>query len=152
MDINYSELENEILDALDKNSTWVLSTSFNNYVTSRTMSIVHIGLNLFFQTNRCYVKHEQMELNEQVALCYQNISIEGVVENIGDWSCDNNAEIMELYKEKHKGSFDFYGMLNGQTVYKVSPIKIKLWKYVNGKPIREVLFVREKRAERLDFM
>ena len=152
MEISYSELENEIIEALEKNPIWVLSTSLNDYVTSRPMSIVHIGLDVFFQTNTCYVKHEQMKANKHVALCSQNISIEGIAEDIGDWSNGDKAEIMELYKSKHKNSFDAYGMLNGQTVYKVTPVKIKLWKYVDGKPTREVLLVVEQQATRLYFM
>ena len=152
MEINYENLENEVIEMLEKNSIWVLSTSLNDYVTSRPMSIIHIGLNIYFQTNKGYIKHEQMSINKQISLCCQNISIEGIAEEIGDWNDESNAEILELYKSKHIGSYNQYGSLNGQVVYKVIPIKIKLWKYVDREPIREILFVNEQRAERLEFM
>jgi len=152
MEINYKNLEAEVLDALDKNPIWVLSTSLDDYVTSRPMSIIHIGLDIYFQTNKCYIKHEQMSKNSQVTLCCQNYTIEGLSECIGDWKDDKNNDLMELYISKHQNSFNRYGMLDGQIVYRVTPVKVKMWKYIDGEPIREVLLVHEQRAERMDFM
>jgi len=150
--IDYKMLENEVIDILEKNPIWVLSTSLNDYVTSRPMSIINIGLNVFFQTNKCYIKHEQMNLNKNVSLCCQNVSIEGIAEDIGDWNDESNAQLLEIYKGKHLNSYKKYGSLNGQVVYKIIPKKIKLWKYDNGNPIREILFVSEQQAKRLEFM
>jgi general stress protein 26 len=152
MELNYEELEAELIGILEKNSVWVLSTSSDDYVTSRPMSIIHIGLDVYFQTNKCYIKHDQMSKNSKVSLCCQNYTIEGLAESVGDWKDINNNELMALYINKHKNSFDRYGMLDGQIVYKISPVKVKMWKYIDGEPIREVLFVNEKRAERMDFM
>ena len=152
MEISYADLESEVIDALERNLVWVLSTSLNDDVSSRSMSIVNVGLNVYFQTNKCYIKYEQMSGNKRVSLCCQNISIEGTAESIGDWSDKNNAGLLEVYKSKHMGSYQKYGTLNGQIVYKVTPVKVKLWKYINGEPIREILYVNEQRAERLGFM
>jgi general stress protein 26 len=152
MELNYKELENEVMGALEKNPVWVLSTSSDGYVTSRPMSIVHIGLDVYFQTNKCYIKHKQMNKNKQVALCCQNYTIEGIAGDIGDWRDEKNTELMELYKSRHRNSFEKYGMLEGQVVYRVTPTKVKMWKYINGEPVREVLHVNEQRAERLDFI
>ncbi len=43
-------------------------------------------------------------------------------------------------------------MLDVQVVYKVESKKVKYWKYIDGKPLREILHIDEKRAERLEFM
>ncbi|MDU5111764.1 MAG: hypothetical protein E6248_15095 [Clostridium sp.] len=59
---------------------------------------------------------------------------------------------MELYKSVHLSSFNAYGLLDGQVIYKVTQKKIKMWKYINGKPIRQNLYVNEEIAEELDFM
>jgi len=152
MEICYQNLENEVVKMLDENLVWVLSTSLNDYVTSRPVSIVHRGLEVYFQTNKCYIKHEQMNSNKRVSLCCQNLSIEGIAEEIGDWNDEGNAQLLELYKSRHIDSFREYGSLKDQVVYKIIPIKVKLWKYVGGKPLREILFVNEQRAERLEFM
>jgi general stress protein 26 len=151
MNVNYNHLEQEVIKALEENKIWVLSTSENDIVTSRTMSIVNEGVNIYFQTNKCYIKSQQMKKNNNVALCYNNISIEGVAEEFGDWTEEKNYHLLELYKKNHQGSYDAYGNLEGQVVYKVVPKVIKLWKYIKDEPIREFLYVAEKRAESLEF-
>lgn len=146
------ELKNEIISSLEKNRNWVLSTSSNNIVSSRSMSIINRGLDIYFQTNECYLKHSQMQENSNVSLCFSNISIEGTASPIGNWKDPNNKELMEIYKYAHPSSFEAYGLLDGQVVYKVTPKVVKLWKYVEGNPLRQNLYVAEMRAEELGFM
>ena len=152
MEINYKNLENEIVGILKNNKKWVLSTCENDYVTSRTMSIINDGLDIYFQTNKCYVKYDQMENNPKISLCFSNVSIEGAVEFIGDWNTKANSSLRELYEENHKSSFDAYGFLENQVVCKVNVHKVKLWKYLDGKPFREILDVANNSAIQLDFM
>lgn len=152
MRIDFEKLKNEVIFNLENNRTWVLSTASDGNVSSRSMSIINKGLNIYFQTNKCYIKHNQINKNNNVALCFNNISIEGVEEEIGDWKDEKNKELMELYKSVHLSSFNAYGLLDGQVVYKVTPKKIKIWKYINGNPIRQNLYVNEEIAEELDFM
>ncbi len=152
MEISYNGLRDETIKILETNPAWVLSTSKEDHITSRMMSIINDGLDIYFQTNSCYIKHEQMSANKQVALCWSNVSIEGAVESIGRWEEPANQDLRKQYISKHKSSYEAYGELDGQCVYKVSVNKVKYWKYVNGKPIREVLDTRKERAERLDFM
>lgn len=152
MRIDFEKIKNEVIFNLENNRTWVLSTASDGNVSSRSMSIINKGLNIYFQTNKCYIKHNQMNKNNNVALCFNNISIEGVAEEIGDWKDENNKELMKLYKSVHLSSFNAYGLLDGQVVYKVTPKKIKIWKYINGNPIRQNLYVNEGIAEELYFM
>lgn len=152
MRIDFEKIKNEVIFNLENNRTWVLSTASDGNVSSRSMSIINKGLNIYFQTNKCYIKHNQMNKNNNVALCFNNISIEGVAEEIGDWKDENNKELMKLYKSVHLSSFNAYGLLDGQVVYKITPKKIKIWKYINGNPIRQNLYVNEGIAEELYFM
>lgn len=152
MKLNYEDLKNEIVSSLENNRNWVLSTSSNNIVSSRSMSIINIGLDIYFQTNECYLKHRQMKENSNVSLCFSNISIEGTVEAIGNWKDPENKDLMELYKTIHPNSFNAYGLLAGQIVYKVNPKIIKLWKYIDGNPIRQNLYISEMIAEQIRFM
>ena len=152
MRIDYEELKKEVQESLDHNKIWVLSTEAEHKVTSRSMSVVHRGLQIYFQTNECYVKSEQMSKNSNVALCTGNISIEGTAKEIGSWRDEKNKELMELYASVHPGSFEAYGMLEGQVLYEVTPRLVKLWKYIGGTPIRQNLSVEEETAEQLDFM
>lgn len=151
-EIVYENFQREILNVLEKNKIWVLSTSFNDEVSSRSMSIINEDLTVYFQTNECYIKDSQMKNNPKVSLCYSNISIEGVAEPIGSWLDEKNKDLLELYKKHHLGSFEHYGLLKGQIVYKITPKVIKVWKYVNKKPFREIADIDKKIAFEMDFM
>ena len=149
MDTLYGQLLQETEDALETHGIWILSTSLDDSVSSRPMSIVHIGLDIYFQSNRRYEKHAQMTGNPYVALCHDNISIEGLAEVIGGWNAPDIVPVKALYRSKHPRSYASYAALDGQLVYRVRPTRVKLWKYVDGVPQREILWIPEQRAERL---
>lgn len=152
MDIAYEKLAAEVIAALTEQPVWVLSTALHDHVTSRPMSIVNDGFTVYFQSNSQYEKHEQMQGNPQVALCCQNISLEGRAEDIGGWAAPENAAIQDSYQQRQARAYEAYAALPGQRVYRFTPIKAKLWKYENGKPCREILWVNAQRAERLDIL
>ena len=61
----------------------VLSTALENKVTSRMMSIIALDGRLYFQTDRNFRKYAQLKGNPNVALCIDNIQLEGHCEEIG---------------------------------------------------------------------
>lgn len=61
---------------MDNHKSMALSTSLNNKVTSRMMSIVIIENKLYFQTDITFCKYKQIKYNPKVALCADNIQIE----------------------------------------------------------------------------
>ena len=152
--IDYEKLEKETVEILENNKNWILSTSFIDKITSRSMSIINIGLDVYFQTNKKYTKYSQMTKNPNVSLCFGNVSIEGVSKEIGNWKDEKNKEIMELYKSRHLSSYNRYGDLDGQVVFKVSSKKVSYWKYppaASADPYREILYIDKKMAERVEF-
>ena len=153
MIIDYQKLEQETLEILEKNRTWVLSTSFIDKITSRSMSVINIGMDIYFQTNKKYTKYIQMTKNPNVALCTGNTSIEGTAREIGSWADEKNNDIMEAYKAKHLSSYNRYGNLDGQVVFKITPKKVSYWKYPSddSEPYREILHIERKMAERIEF-
>jgi general stress protein 26 len=147
MKLDYENLKNELLQALDKNKIWVLATSDGSRVSARSMSIVHDGLNIYFQTSRHFEKYTQIMQNSNVALCCSNVSIEGVASDVGNW--EDNPTVKERYIQQHKGSYDTYGTLPAQVVIKVVPHYVVFWKYIDGQPTRDFLYLVEQKAERL---
>lgn len=151
-EIQFDDCVSELLTTLEKNKIWVLSTSKDDLVTSRNMSLVNIGTDIYFQTHVNYVKHSQMLANCNVALCKDNCSIEGKAECIGNWNDVGDPEILKEYKRVHKDSYERYGRLEGQVVYRVSPRRVKFWEYRDGMPIRKEIRVSEKKAYELDYL
>ena len=148
MDIEYAILEQEIIRFLDDHKILVLATSANDRVTARSMSCINIGLNIYFQTDKRFIKFEQIKQNPQVALCAGNVQIEGMAK-IGNHSLDSsNKEFVELYKSCHPMAFKSYSHLENNVVIKVEPKLITLWKYSDEKPYREFLYLHSHKAER----
>ena len=66
-----------------KGKKMVLSSSLNNIVTSRMMSIVYFEEKLYFQTDKLFRKYEQLKGNPHISLCIDNIQIEGKCKEVG---------------------------------------------------------------------
>ena len=149
MEIDHDVLKEEVLRFLDEHKKLFLATSADDRVTARAMSCVHAGLTIYFQTSNKSDKFAQLVKNPNVALCAANIAIEGVA-TIGKHTMDpENEQFIELYKKHHLGSFNAYSRLESNVVIRVDPTRIVFWKYDDErKPCREILHVREGRAER----
>ena len=69
----FKEKFEEFIMEFKKGKTMVLSSSENNKVTSRMMSIVCIDGLFYFQTDKTFRKYNQIISNPQVDLCIENI-------------------------------------------------------------------------------
>lgn len=146
--LDMDETKKEITEILNKEKYIVLATCADEHVTARTMSYVNTGLDIFFQTDRQFLKVQQMLKNPRVALCTGNLQIEGIVKMQGHPLDHINIEFSNLYKIKHPHSFDKYTSLKEEIVVKVEPYLFTLWKYIDGKPCRDYLNLFESRAYR----
>lgn len=151
MPIDYDALKGEVTDYLNANNVVVLATSADNRVTARSMSYVNKGLTVYCQTDRRFLKVEQMRVNPKVALCAHNIQIEGLA-TIGKQPLDpSNSEFAELYSERVPQAFERFAHWKSFVVVQVEPTLVTVWKNVNGKPCRDFLKVQEQTAERIFF-
>lgn len=120
----------------------VLSTSLNDKVTARMMSIVQKQGVLYFQTDRMFRKYHQLVENRNVALCIDNIQIEGTCKEIGHPL--DNAIFSCLYKECFPSSFTNYSSLKNERLFEVIPLYIKRWIYRDGTPFEEIFEVQKQ--------
>lgn len=103
MSIFHNEKE-RFFKQFNEHGKMVLSTAINSHVTSRMMSIIIIDEKFYFQTDVTLRKYEQLKKNPQVALCINNIQIEGKCEEIGHPL--SNDLFCELYKTYYSGSYE----------------------------------------------
>lgn len=127
----------EIFSNFGNSKNMVLSTSYQDKVTSRMMSVIIFEGEFYFQTDKNFRKYNQIKNNPNVALCCDNISVEGVCTEIGK-SLDNN-KFIELYEKHYNYSFQQYSTLNNERLFKVTPTYIQMWTYENSKPYIEIL-------------
>ena len=126
----------EFLSDFGKGRKMVLSTSEDNIVSSRMMSVVLIDGIFYFQTDMTFKKYRQLSNNRNVALCIDNIQIEGICEEIGHPL--NNAPFCNRFQECFKGSYDAYSSLKNERLFAVKPTYIERWIYKEGVPYIEI--------------
>lgn len=149
MDIEFAVLKDEIVDCLKQNKIWVLATSASERVSARSISIISKDLDVYFQTNKEYLKYQKIIENERVALCWSNVQIEGVAKVKGNSYEKGNEEFVRLYQQEHRGSFESYTRLDGQVIIEVNPKIISVWRYIDSKPYIDFLDVVAKKATRI---
>lgn len=105
-EFDFNEVSNETLKLLENVKEMVFSTSLNDHVTSRTVSTACKGTTIVFLSYKNNTKCIQIKGNPNVALCFENIQIEGVATMRGLLKDDDNAAYSNIYKEKHEMYFD----------------------------------------------
>ncbi len=73
----------ELFRTIGECNNMVLSTSTNDKISSRMMSIIMIDGCFYFQTDKEFRKSKQISENPNVALCFENVSIEGQCSELG---------------------------------------------------------------------
>lgn len=125
-----------------RGKTMVLSSSLNDKVSSRMMSIVCIDGVFYFQTDKTFRKYNQLIQNPQVALCTENIQIEGICTEIGHPLED--CIFCNIYKECFGNSFIKYSSLNNERLFAVTPTYVERWLYIEAVPFIEIFDVEKQ--------
>jgi general stress protein 26 len=146
--LNFNELKAEIIKILNNTCDMVLATSYKDKVMARTMNIVNDELKLFCQTDKFFFKSDQIVNNPFVALCINNLQIEGSAKITGHPVLEENRKFSELFKQKHPAAFEKYSKLVTETVIEIQPTIITLWKQIDSKPCREFLDINNNEAIR----
>ncbi|HPY84530.1 MAG TPA: tyrosine-protein phosphatase [Ruminococcus flavefaciens] len=115
--------------------TMVLSTSENDRVSSRMMSVVRIGEEFYFQTDTELRKYRQLITNNNAALCIDNIQIEGVCKEKGHPT--DSVDFCEVFCSCFRGSYDAYSKLENERLFVFRPTYIQRWIYKDGVPYIE---------------
>lgn len=141
----FKEKYESLLIELNKGKTMVLSTSENNKVSSRMMSIVCFDGLFYFQTDKNFRKYNQLISNPHVALCTENIQVEGICKEIGHPM--DNPKFCKVYKDAFVSSFHKYSFLQNERLFVVKPTYIERWRYIDGIPFIEIFNVENKEYE-----
>ena len=139
----FAEKYRAFLSEFGQGRTMVLSTAENDRVSSRMMSVVLINGCFCFQTDTELRKYHQLTVNPNVALCIDNIQIEGICSEKGRPLDDSG--FCETFQKCFKGSFDEYSSLDNERLFYVRPLFIERWKYVDKIPYIEIFDIENER-------
>lgn len=141
----YTEKYDNLLTEFSKGKAMVLSSSENGRVSSRMMSIVFFDGFFYFQTDKTLRKYHQLISNPQVALCADNIQIEGICEEIGHPM--DNVMFCNVYQKCFNGSFNRYSSLRNERLFAVKPTHVERWLYVGGVPFIETYDIEKQQYD-----
>ena len=143
--LNFIAEQEKTFHKIGENKLAALATSSQNNPSVRMMSIIIYDNKIYFQTGIDLMKYKQITENKNVALCFDNVQIEGIANIIGKPIDHNN--IMEIYKKYYINSFETYSKLDNEILIEVIPKKITKWEYDgNGKPYRVFIDLENKKA------
>ena len=125
-----------------RGKTMVLSSSLNDKVSSRMMSIICLDGLFYFQTDKTFRKYIQLISNPNVALCAENIQITGICTEIGH-PMDNDL-FCNAYKTCFSGSFNRYSALKNERLFVVIPTHVERWIYMDSLPFIETYDIEKQ--------
>lgn len=146
----FSQAYESFLLEFGKGRKMVLSTAENNRVSSRMMSVVQMDGMFYFQTDMTFHKVHQIASNPHVALCIDNIQIEGICEEIGHPL--QSAPFCNIFQECFKGSYDAYTSLKNERLFSIKPMYMERWIYRDGAPYIETFNMKTQAYQLCRYM
>ena len=149
MNSNYINKYNNIFQQIGDHAKIVLATSHQDKVTARKMSILIMNGIFYFQTDKTFRKYQDIQDNENVALCLDNIQIEGICKEIGHPL--DHQDFCKYFQKYFLSSFQSYSHLENERLFMVEPTFIQRWNYIEGKPIIEQIYIHQKECIEKDY-
>lgn len=135
MDQDFEKRLNDFFEQLGQSLKMVLATSLDTIVSARMMSIIIKNGRFYFQTDRAFRKYRQITGNGNVALCADNVQIEGVCKEVGRPMDD--PDFYRKFEAAFPSSFAAYAKLGNERLFEVIPRFIERWLYEGGTPYIE---------------
>lgn len=123
--LNYLEQKENIEKRIQSRREMVLATCDKTRVTARTVFCINEGLNVYFVTSKAYLKFKQIQKNNHVALCFDNVQMEGIATFMGHPLDGENERIMELAKG-HSGFMHFTKYKNSILI-QITITNVEMW-------------------------
>jgi general stress protein 26 len=148
--IDFNNELNKLRNRIGKKFIGALATSVNNEPTVRNMSFIIYNNKLYFQTGTDLHKYTQISENKNVAICYENIQMEGEATIIGQ--TNKNNEIMDEYKQLYEKSYNTYSRLEKEVLIEIRLKKIIIWEYdTEGNPYRIFIEIETGKAYKINY-
>jgi len=146
MELDFQKVREEKIRFLDSHHVIVLATSFDDRVTARTVTYASKGLEVYFLSWGHHKKCVQIRGNPRVALCRDNLTMEGSAEILGNPLDEKNKEYAEIYRNKLPRDFEGFARIPGFAIVKVTPTFVVSWVRIENRFFLEHLDLENKRA------
>ena len=126
LDLDNEEKKDEIIKYLESEGcdTMVLATASDDRVLARTVLIFSEGLELYFFTWGHSRKCQQIRKNPNIALCKDNMMIEGRAEIVGGLTEEGTKEYADFMRTKNPESIERWEKHPNMVIVVVRPTQI----------------------------
>ena len=124
---DYERVKNRVIEFLAAKHAIVLATSLDGRVTARTVSMASEGLDVYFMSWGHHTKCVQIRGNPRVALCRDNVQIEGRAEILGSPLDEANRRYAELLRHKYPDDHERFADEPGMVIIRVVPSAIAVF-------------------------
>ncbi len=133
MEINLEKLE----ETLKKAEVIYLSTSVHDVVSSRPVSPLNIGLNLYIRTSASSKKAKEMTANPHIAVCAGNFYFTGKARFLGSAFSSGNTELKKAYISRYPDSFgeEDEFIESDEVFFELTIEHVSEWIYENDIPV-----------------
>jgi uncharacterized pyridoxamine 5'-phosphate oxidase family protein len=140
--LDFKRKYKEVMENLKKEKFIVLATSDGDKVAARAVWFMLYKTSIYIFTAKGYSKYKQIVKNPNVALCLNNIQIQGVAHIKGHPALEENKPVLDNWIISHSNKYVSY---KSSVFIEIKIDKIQMWTN-NG---REYIDVNGKKAYRL---
>ncbi|QQO10547.1 pyridoxamine 5'-phosphate oxidase family protein [Breznakiella homolactica] len=142
--LDFKEKYREVMENLEKEPFIVLATLDGDKAAARTVFFFMYNSSIYFITSKPYSKYKQIAKNPNVALCINNIQIQGTAHIQGHPSLKENKLVLDFLLQKPDNAVNRYVKYKSSVLIEVKIDKIQTW----TKGGREYIDIHKKEAYR----
>ena len=104
-----------------------LASCVDNYPMIRNVSCIFYHDKIYFKTDKNFRKTKQLLENNQVAMCFHGVQVEGIAFNKGLVTEEKDRIFEKKYKEYLWGSYNAYSHEDSEILIEVTPKFVEIW-------------------------
>jgi len=124
----YEERLAQVAGFLASKRAIVLATCGGDRVSARTVSFASKGVDIWFMSFVSNTKCQQINANPNVALCRDNVQIEGTAQILGPVMHQGNAEYADALRAKYPEDYVGYANHPEMVLVRVVPLRIGVYR------------------------
>lgn len=146
-ELDYEREKERVLGFLEAKHAIVVATSLDDRVTARTISFANHGLAILFMSWAHHTKCVQIRGNPRVALCRDNVQIEGIAEIQGSPQDERNKRYADILRDKYPENHERFADEPGMVIVKVIPTSITIFDQSDGRLCLKCLDLENETAD-----
>lgn len=104
-----------------------LASCVDNYPMVRNVSCLFYNDKIYFKTDKNFRKTQQLFKNNQVAMCFNGVQVEGKAINKGLVVDEKDHIFEKKYKQFLWQSYNAYSHTDSEILIEVTPLFVEIW-------------------------